>query len=214
MKFSLGIVESSEQIISLILDNLKDQINKKIRVAIPNIENDVKHLVKNALISEPEYGSLKAGTLRAELGLSDPSSVDDVVDLMVNTLEIKADPIKISGNRLSGGFLLTMIKSDDISGVIYSDSANVIDNARGYSLPWLEWLLLRGNETIIQNYSVNYTNSPLSRSGLAFMVESQNNWRVPPNFSGDQNNNWTTRAISKVDKEIVKIISTNINNST
>ena len=45
------------------------------------------------------------------------------------------------------------------------------------------------------------------------MVESKNNWRVPPNFAGDQNNNWTTRAISKVDKEIVKIISTNINNS-
>jgi hypothetical protein len=45
------------------------------------------------------------------------------------------------------------------------------------------------------------------------MVESQNNWRVPPNFSGDQNNNWTIRAISKIDKEIVNIISKNINDS-
>lgn len=213
MKFSLGIVESSEQIISLILDNLKNQINKTINNALPNIENDIKTLIRNSLVSEPEYGSLKAGTLRAEFGISDPSSVDSVVDLMVNTLQIKLDPIKVSGNKLVGGFLLTMIKSDDISGVIYSDNANVIDNARGYSLPWLEWLLLKGNETIVQNYSVKYSNSPLSRSGLAFMVESNNNWRVPPNFSGDQNNNWTTRAIKKSDQEIVKIISTNIKDS-
>ena len=213
MKFSLDIVESSDQIVKLILDQLKDEINKTIKSALPNIQKDVKSIMKNALVSEPEYGSLKAGTLRAEFGISDPSAVDSVIDLMVNTLEIKLDPIKVAGNKLVGGFLLTMIKSDDISGVIYNDNAKVIDNARGYSLPWLEWLLLKGNETIVQNYSVKYSNSPLSRSGLALMVESQNNWRVPPNFSGDQNNNWTTRAISKIDKEIVNIISKNINDS-
>lgn len=213
MKFSLDIVESSDQIVKLVLDQLKDQINKTIKNALPNIQKDVKSIVRNALVSEPEYGSLKAGTLRAEFGIADPSAVDSVIDLMVNTLEIKLDPIKVSGNKLVGGFLLTMIKSDDISGVIYNDNAKVVDNAGGYSLPWLEWLLLKGNETIIQNYSVKYSNSPLSRSGLAFMVESQNNWRVPPNFSGDQNNNWTTRAISKIDKQIVSIISNNINDS-
>lgn len=213
MKFSLDIVESSDQIVKLILDQLKDEINKTIKSALPNIQKDVKSIVRNALVSEPEYGSLKAGTLRAEFGISDSSAVDSVIDLMVNTLEIKLDPIKVAGNKLVGGFLLTMIKSDDISGVIYNDNAKVIDNARGYSLPWLEWLLLKGNETIVQNYSVKYSNSPLSRSGLALMVESQNNWRVPPNFSGDQNNNWTTRAISKIDKEIVNIISKNINDS-
>lgn len=213
MKFSLDIVESSDQIVKLILDQLKYEINKTIKNALPNIQKDVKFAIRNALVSEPEYGSLKTGTLRAEFGISDPSAVDSVVDLMVNTLEIKLDPIKVSGNKLVGGFLLTMIKSDDISGVIYNDNANVIDSTRGYSLPWLEWLLLKGNETIVQNYSVKYSNSPLSRSGLSFMVESKNNWRVPSNFAGDQNNNWTTRAISKIDKEIVNIISKNINDS-
>ena len=213
MKFSMSVVETSEQIISLILDNLKNQINKTIQNSLPKIETEIKNVVKNAFITEPEYGSLKAGTLRAEFGIPDPSVVDSVIDLMVDTLEIKNDPVKISGNRLSGGFTLTMIKSNDINGVIYSAEANVTDNQKGYSLPWLEWLLLKGNDTIIQNYSVNYTNSPFSRSGLALMVESKNNWRVHPNFSGNQENNWTTRAISKVNKQIIQIISSNIKNS-
>ena len=213
MKFSMSVVETSDQIISLILDNLKNQINKTIQNSLPKIETEIKNVVKNAFITEPEYGSLKAGTLRAEFGIPDPSVVDSVIDLMVDTLEIKNDPVKISGNRLSGGFTLTMIKSNDINGVIYSAEANVTDNQKGYSLPWLEWLLLKGNDTIIQNYSVKYTNSPFSRSGLALMVESNNNWRVPPNFSGNQENNWTTRAISKVNKQIIQIISSNIKNS-
>jgi hypothetical protein len=206
-------METSDEIISLILTELKNQINNTINTCLPKIVNDIQQLVKQALISEPEYGSLKAGTLRAELGIEDVSSVDSVIDLIVNTIEIQQDPIKIAGNKLIGGFILTMIKSDDINGVIYSDIANVIDNTRGYSLPWLEWLLLKGNQTLVQNYSVKYTNSGSSRSGMAVMVESQNSWRVPSNFAGEINNNWTTRALSKVDKQIIQIISSNINDS-
>jgi len=213
MNFSLSLVETSDEIIKLILQQLKNQVDTTINSCLPKIINEVKKLVKDALISEPEYGSLKAGTLRAELGIEDTSSVDAVVDLMVNTLEIKQDPIKIAGNKLVGGFILTMIKSDDINGVIYSDRANVIDNARGYGLPWLEWLLLKSNETLVQNYSVKYTNSRFSRSGMAIMIESPNGWRVPSNFAGNIDNNWTTRAINKVNKQIIQIISSNINDS-
>ena len=96
----------------------------------------------------PEYVSLKAGTLRAELGIANTSDVDNVIDAMVNTLKIDNKPLSVRSSGISGGFILTMIKSDDISGIIYSDSANVIDNVKGYSLPWLEWLLLKGNEVL------------------------------------------------------------------
>jgi hypothetical protein len=212
MKISLDVVENNSEIIKLILDNLKDQLSTAINKTLPNITKDIKNLVKNALINEPEYASLKAGTLKAEFGISDPEAVDRVVDAMTNTLEVTQTPIKITGNGLSGGFILTMIKSDDINGIIYTDIASVNDNEKGYSLPWLEWLLLKGNETIVQNYSVNYTNSPKSRSGLALMVKSNSNWRVPSNFVGTESNNWTTRAISKLDTAIVSVIQNNLEN--
>ena len=212
MKFSVDLLDKNVDINKLILINLKYEIERIISRAMPSIKQDVQNLVKEALISEPEYASLKAGTLRAEFGISNTNDVDSVIQAMVNTAEISYNPIKINSNGFSGGFVLTMIKSDDISGIIYSDIASVKDEARGYNLPWLEWLLLRGNEVIVQNYSVNYTSNPRSRSGLALMVPSDSSWRVPSNFTGTESDNWTTRAIDKASNKIVQIIQSNIEN--
>lgn len=213
MKFSVDLIDKNIDINQNILNIIKKHIEKTINKSIYSIETDVKNLVAEALMSEPEYSSLKSGTLKAELGIANPASVDNIVLALINTLQINPKNIIINNNGLSGGFILTMIKSDDISGIIYSDDANVIDNERGYSLPWLEWLLLKGNDTIIQNYSVNYTGSSRSRSGLAIMVESNSNWRVPANFTGTSTSNWTTRAISKISDKIIKIIKDNIENN-
>lgn len=213
MKFSVNIIEKNSDITKLILEQLQKQVDNILNKSISYIVNDIKLLVKNALINEPEYISLKAGTLKAEFGIYNTSDIDTVIDLLVNTLDIKKQPTKILTNSLSGGFNLTMIKTDDISGVIYTDSGNVQDTVNGYTLPWLEWLLLRGNETIVQNYSVSYNNSPRSRSGLALMVKSNTNWRVPPNFAGTTNDNWTTRAIDKIYDKIPGIIQANIENN-
>lgn len=212
MKFSLNLVENSSDIAKLILTNLKKEIDKVIDKALPNIKLDIQNLVKEALISEPEYSSLKAGTLRAELGILNVGEVDGVVDAMVNTLEIISQPIKIGNGGLSGGFTLTMIRSADISGIIGLDIA-MTKTEKGQSLPWLEWLLLRGNDKIIQDYSVNYiSNSYRSRTGSAVMISNPNGWRIPANFAGTEGDNWTTRAISKIGNKIPKIIQSNLEN--
>lgn len=212
MKFSLNLLDKNIDINKLILNNLKHEVEKIMSKALTSIKQDVQNLVKEALIAEPEYTSLKAGTLRAEFGIANVEDVDSAVQAMVNTAEISYNPIKINSNGLSGGFVLTMIKSDDINGIIYSDVAIVKDEARGYNLPWLEWLLLRGNEVIVQNYSVNYTSNPRSRSGLALMIQSNSSWRVPSNFAGTEADNWTTRAINKISNKIPQIIQSNIEN--
>jgi len=211
MKISLDLIDPTNIIIQEILNNLKNQINNTFNKAIPKIINNIKDIVKQALISEPEYSSLKTGTLRAEFGIEFPENIDRVIDALVSTLEVQKSEIKIVKNGLTGGFSLKMIKKDDISGIIYTDIASVIDD-KGYVLPWLEWLLLRGNEAIVKNYSVNYTSSPRSRSGMALMVKSDKSWRVPPNFTGSENDNWITRAVKKSESQIIATIKNNIEN--
>ena len=210
MKFSLDLLENDSDIIKLILENLKNQMDNVMNKALSKITIEIKNLVKEALISEPEYSSLKAGTLRAEFGILNTGEVDGVVDAMVNTLEISNNPIKVSGRGLSGGFTLSMIRSSDINGIIGMDIA-MTKTEKGESLPWLEWLLLKGNDKIIQDYSITYiNNSYRSRTGSAIMVSNPNGWRVPVNFAGTEDNNWTTRAINKISDKISKVIQTNI----
>lgn len=212
MKIDLKLLESDQQISQSILQALKqhaDQIFKNIYKGIPNI----KKTVANALKAEPEYFSLTSGKLRYEMGIADSSSVDSVIQKLVDTISVTSTGTKISRSSLVGGFSLTMMKSNDLGGVISDPAAFVIDDIRGYKLPWLEWLLLRGNDVIIQNYSVKIGPNRSSRTGNAIMVSSDRNWRVPPEFVGTENNNWTTRAISAAENDIMQIIESTIRNS-
>jgi hypothetical protein len=80
-------------------------------------------------------------------------------------------------------------------------------------LPWLEWLLLKGNSIIVRNYNVKYGQNPRSRSGDAIMIDSTSSWRVPPEFAGTTRDNWTTRALNRVDKDINRIIQQSFESS-
>jgi len=42
------------------------------------------------------------------------------------------------------------------------------------------------------------------------MTPSSDSWRVPSQFTGTENNNWTTRAINSVEDRVYKIIQDNI----
>lgn len=209
MKFSLKLLESDSEISKRILDEMRLKIEKAINTSISGISNEIKILIGDALRNQPEYTSLVAGTLKAELGIADNSSVVNVINALIETLSVKNNGVKVSAKGLSGGFVLTMMKSDDMNGVIFSEAANVVDS-KGYSLPWLEWLLLKGNEIIVKNYSVKYGSFGYSRSGMAIMTPSSDSWRVPPQFSGTEKDNWTTRAINSVETSVYKIIQTNI----
>lgn len=212
MKFTLELLESNSQISKQILLSIKNHIDKTINICMSRILTEIKNAVSDALRSEPEYSSLTSGQLKAEFGIANSSDIDTVIELIVDTIEVKNQSTKITNNGLTGGFYLTMLESDTLSDIITQNPALVKDD-KGYTLPWLEWLCLRNNEPIVQNYSVKYGSSSRSRSGMAIMIGSDKNWRVPPAFAGSKSNNWTTRAISRAEQTIYDIIIKNIEGS-
>ena len=210
MNISINLLESNSEIRRAILQQIREVMQGAIRKSLPAITDQVKNSVREALRREPEYNSLVSGKLKAEFGMPSSADVDIVVNALVETINVQNNPLKITNLGISGGITITMMKSDNLDGVINIASAYVSDYNRGYSLPWLEWLLLRSNQTIVKNYEVKMGNNPYSRSGMALMVKSNKNWRVPPEYAGSQSNNWTTRAVSTAEDEITQIIRTNI----
>lgn len=210
MIINVQILESDSKIRNLILDSIKDHMEGAFTKAIPPIYSEIKTLMTTSLKTEPEYQSLIGGTLRVEFGIENVSDVDQVVAEIVDTLQVTKHPIKINNLGLTGGFVMTMIPSADIGGVIGSSAAIVSDSAKGHRLPWLEWLLLHANKPIIRNYEVKVAPNPYSRSGMGIMVESDSDWRVPPEFAGNQQDNWTTRAVSRIENQLPTIFENNI----
>lgn len=208
MRLSLSLLESDSQIRTMILQALTEDINDTLIKSIDEIRDNIKELFISSLKQEPEYQSLIAGKLKAELGISDTNTVNNIVEKLADTITLQINPIRSSNIGLSGGLTINGIFANDIGGLIGDTDAMVNDNERGYSLPWLEWLILRGTESLVMDYKVNFSpGNPYSRSGMAVMVsEAGSEWKVPSEFAGVIDNNWITRGIERMDKQIQSII--------
>lgn len=211
MKYSLKLVESDSQIRKLILESLKEEISETFDRSIPAIQNQIKTEVRSAIEAQPEYTALISGDLRLELGIPDPQNrIDSIINTWVNNITVQKSTIKLTNSGLSGGFSLSMIASD-LQDVLALPAASVIDETNGYSLPWLQWLLLDGGKILVKDYSVVFGPNKASRTGFAIMKnDKSSNWRVPAEFAGTISNNWVTRAIDSLDNKINEIIQDSI----
>lgn len=202
MLFKVNLLESNKQIAQNILKALLPDTAKYLKDIIKYLQNNLPIVVKQAIINTPEYNSLLGGELQYELGIPDPSSkLAGLLDIWSTNIKINYSAPVISNSRIKGSFSANMIKVD-FSDVLYSDYAIVYDNFRGYSLPWLEWLLLEGNKSIIKNHSVVFGPSKYSRTGYAIMKESSSSWKVPSQYAGTISDNWITRALDNAESQI------------
>jgi hypothetical protein len=201
MNIDIKLLESDSQIRQSILSSLKPEVDALVSKSIPKINPMIKDLFKEALMNEPEYTSLKSGRLKYEFGLPQEVDIDDVVLIMSNSVNINLSQSKISSSGINVGIKIEVFEKSG-EPAINSPNAFVSDTKGGYSLPWLEWLLLKGTVPIVKNYSVVLGPNKFSRTGMALMVESNKNWRVPSEFAGSSSNNWASRALDKIEDKI------------
>jgi len=206
MLFSLRLLESSNQISQNILRALLPDIVNYFKDVRDYLKTNIPPVITDAIINSPEYQSILSGQLQYEFGIPDPGTkLSGLLNTWSNNVEIIYNPPIISGNKIKASFSVNMIKID-FSDVLYSDYAVVVDNLRGYSLPWLEWLLLEGNKTIIQNYNVVIGPNRQSRTGMAIMKNASSSWRVPSQYAGTISDNWITRAIDQAESQIQNVL--------
>jgi hypothetical protein len=206
MKIDLKLLDSEADIKNKILASIKDTISEAFRRSINPLKESISRALYNAITTEPEYQSLLSGKLQYEFGIPESAQkVNEIVKIWTDHVIVEVTPVTLAGYNLKGGFTINMIQ-DDYSDVLSSSAAQIVDETRSTVLPWLEWLLLNGNKIIVKNYEVQVGPSPYSRTGLAIMKPSKQNWRVPPEFSGTSSNNWVIRALDKLDNSIPNLI--------
>lgn len=206
MKLSFDIIDSSSEIQKNILKAMLPHCNDFMDKAITTIKDNLPSLIFESISNTPEYSSLVSGKLKFELGIPDASmKVAQLLNLWSFNVQYNYKKPSIINNNIRSSFSANAIKAD-FSDVLNTDYAIVRDD-RGYSLPWLQWLLLDGNVVIIPQYSVMLGSNSRSRTGFAVMVDSKTNWRVPSEFSGTQNDNWITRAIDSAKNDIQNLLN-------
>jgi len=212
MRLQFKILEKNQEIEQRILKALLSEISDGMKKYVKNISINIKNIISQAIENSPEYQSLISGSLKGEFGIPDPENrLTQLLQIWKNNASVTYSAPSIAGSSIKSSFKLEMIKAD-LSDVLGSDLATVIDSNSGKSINWLEWLSLAGDKTIIKDYTIVYGPNKRSRTGLAVMrQQSGAKWRVPSEFSGNITNNWIIRSIDAVSDQIENTISSGFN---
>jgi len=212
MKLNVSLRDGSNKIVDDILKFMLPDLNKIFAAATGRAESKIKNILHERITYDPVYGSLIGGRLRYELGIPRVSAINNIVEEIVDTVQVKPIKLKKTSRKLTGGIDITLI--DIGSNILQDKDAVVNDVERGYMLPWLKWLLFDGSSPIVMDYHVEFGNFPgdRSRTGGAVMVPG-GKWNIDTRFAGVASNNWLTRSVLRARSEIVSVLSSEIKRS-
>lgn len=199
--FNIKILETQKEIEQEILKALRPQVDSLMQSAIRRLKVSIPEIVSKAIYESATFQSLSSGQLRLEFGISDAQAkVAGLLSIWIKNMQFQYEKPAVATKGIKSRLSINMIKSD-FSDVLGSDYAEVYAS-KGYTLPWLKWLLLDGTANIVNAYDVFIGPNYRSRTGMAIMKKSVSGWSVPSEFAGTQNDNWITRAIEAASSDI------------
>lgn len=216
MYFTFKVTDTDKVIIQELLKVFQKVVNDAVTNSITSIKTQVGELIKVLIKATPEFDSIMNGQLKLDLGLAHPqTALAQILDKLADSVQINFKPLKIKNEDLIGNLEIDII-SGSFSNIL--DLSESTYYSKGYRIPWLEWLLLKGDAIIIANYSVKYFTRTVgaSNTGSALMIHNNKHktgWRVPSQFSGTKDNNFITRAFinnPQTEKTIGDILETEI----
>ena len=181
------------------------QLNDLMKSSKTKILNEVKSLIPKWILDQPEVQSLLSrdpSSLAGQFGIEGNvnSIINTIISSVVNSTNIVIVPFD---NKLKNGGMELNIQPEDLRNLLGLSQGHTIYTDG--DLHWLNWLLTRGDEVIVIGYEYN-PQTGFGRSKLGTM-KSGTAFRVPPQFSGTDKNNFITRALTgnAQEKEIAKI---------
>ena len=200
---SLRLTESLSDISKKINKAISSDVNQLLRKQSKTIENKCKLLAIDWIIGCPEMKALGNGVLNGPFGLypgdnlralvAISHAVHDSVFVQFTSFDQSMGKGKLAINFQPASFVNLLGLTE--GHVIYEKG----------DLHWLKWMLEYGDRVIVTGY--NYVKSSNGRSGFGTM-KIAGSFRVPPQFSGTEEDNFITRALigQEQEKQIQSIL--------
>jgi hypothetical protein len=209
-RLTLTITTPAEKTERDIMACIRTKLNTALAGAAAAVKVRLGDVCESLIERSPEYISLLSAELKGEFGLRDPSArLNDILSAI--KMGIRVDPVRVtlSGTKLSGGMVARMVQGD-YRNLLSLAAAEYTSQPSGERIPWLDWLLVGGDQVKVFGYEVFTDLTEIqrsrSRSGLALMKKGQG-WRVPPWAAGYPANNFLTRSF---DVSVAEQLITNV----
>ena len=206
MTLSVKLIDSNVDISKQINKHLALEINKRIKSNGLKVQKLLQSTVKSWVLSSPEIQSLKSqgvqGSLNALFGL-DKGSADTAIDAIASSV---AGATQVSINKVSRnlkGQITFNFQRKSMDNLLSLLQGHQISQD-GTDLHWLDWLLTKGDAIIIKGFSYEPSNDGRSGGGT---MKVGGTFRVAPQYSGVQGNNFITRLLFGKEKQISTILN-------
>lgn len=208
LTLTIDLKETEKEIKDLITNLLFDTIFKRMKRAAASSEGVFRGIIEGAVKGSQEYSAMiPGGRYYSDLGVPDiKERLDRIIDKLAESVDFKLYRDKKSITYQAG------ISREKI-GQLVELSDGVFTTEKGTDLEWLRWLLQEGDRFIIIGFNT-YIKPEFSRTGYKIMVntKTQRGWRVPPEISGTENNNFITRSFENISSTIENFMIDNILN--
>lgn len=200
------------------LDHIKEALAEYINTITEKIDDAYTPAIKDAvalqIVQQPEMQDLLTGPLDGVFGVpagTASARVAAITESVAESVFVKWFPVPKDFRK---GGLIVRVQPSSFANLLALEAGkvNAIHKTDGaYTMHWLEWLLERGDEPIVQGYDYK-PQSGKGRSRKGIMEEdSAAVWRVPPEYSGTEDDNFVTRALQSDIminelKEILKLV--------
>lgn len=194
---TIKILDTDKQIVGYILNAIVDELNPRLRVLSGNIASLIQDEIAEYFFQTPTYQSLMNGELAAEFGFErgkSPSIVNPIVKAVAKAIYVTYQPLRVTNTgNIQGGLKINILNAD-LREILTLYEVNYYASD-GNIIPWVEWLLLEGDNFIISDYTFVPNNKGRSSMGI-MMKQFGNMWKVPAAYSGTIKNNWLTRTLN------------------
>lgn len=190
---------SKNELRKVILRGIAKAVNAKLPRIAARIQSEIKTTIPAALKVSSEYSALVNGPLDAHFGFEAGTAkirADRIIDEFSRHASVDVIPLSVLGSGLRGGIEI-VVPTTAIQAILSLPESHVED------MPWLEWLLFRGDSVVVSGYKILFKSTSFSRSGYAIMAKSASGvWRVPSQYSGTENDNWITRTMEELERQL------------
>lgn len=181
---------------------IKKVISKNISKTLSRVETRLQDRVRTLISDSEEVSSIRNGELQGQLGIVLTGGIDVIIDQFSKSVNVQYLP-----KGKFGTIVIRIINSDysDVLSLPESFYSYSETDGRGGIIEWLRWLLLEGRSTIVAGY--DFQPGAEGRTNKGMMVKMQNGgWSIPSRFAGTANDNFVTRSLMNIDKDIESII--------
>lgn len=199
---TIKLIDPINVIESRINESLSKHVNGLFFRHKTKIRSAVLSSVASWIEEQPEVLALRNNSLAAQLGLprgTAGSVVERIVNSVVNATEFT---VKRIDKKLNGGMTFNF-QPDHFANLLGIQAGHVITE-QNQDLHWLRWLLEEGNRTIVVGYEFIPNSGGRSGGGV---MRTGRAWRIPPQYSGTQEDNFITRAFSGREKQLENLFA-------